>query len=137
MKLVKQSDRTMAGRAMELGISAKSIGEWVRLSEESGDPISEDERIELLKHCRLVLTDSGGLQKEAYFFGKHCVTLRDQTEWTELVKSGVNILAGADTEKIIEAVSTMSTKESDFSVDLYGNGLASENIRKSIETRIG
>jgi transposase-like protein len=45
VKLVKQSDRTMADIAMALGISAKSIGEWVRLSEESGDSISEDERI--------------------------------------------------------------------------------------------
>ena len=47
VKLVKQSDRTMADIAMELGISAKSIGEWVRLPEKSGDSISEDERIEL------------------------------------------------------------------------------------------
>ncbi len=50
----------------------------------------------LLKNCELVMTDSGGLQKEAYFFGKYCVTMRDETEWVELVDNGFNRLVGSN-----------------------------------------
>jgi transposase len=73
VKLVKQSDRTMADLAMELGISAKSIGEWVRLSEESGDSISEDERIELKrlrKEVRELRMEKEILAKATAFFAK-------------------------------------------------------------------
>jgi transposase len=72
VKLVKQSDRTMADIAMELGLSAKSIGEWVRLSEESGDSISEDERIELKrlrKEVRELRMEKEILAKATAFFG--------------------------------------------------------------------
>jgi UDP-GlcNAc3NAcA epimerase len=64
------------------------------------DPVGYFDMISLLDNCRLVLTDSGGLQKEAYFFSRFCITLRDQTEWVELVESGANELAGANTERI-------------------------------------
>ena len=57
------------------------------------DPVGYFEMLWLLKHCNSVITDSGGLQKEAYFFSKPCITLREQTEWVELVESGVNMLA--------------------------------------------
>ena len=73
VKLVKQSDRTMADIAMELGISAKSIGEWVRLSEESGDSVSEDERIELKrlrKEVRELRMEKEILAKATAFFAK-------------------------------------------------------------------
>jgi len=73
VKLVKQSDRTMADIAMELGISAKSIGEWVRLSEESGDSISEDEQIELKrlrKEVRELRMEKEILAKATAFFAK-------------------------------------------------------------------
>jgi transposase len=73
VKLVKQSDRTMAGIAMELGISAKSVGEWVRLSEESGDSISEDERVELKrlrKEVRELRMEREILAKATAFFAK-------------------------------------------------------------------
>jgi transposase len=73
VKLVKKSDRTMADLAMELGISAKSIGEWVRLSEESGDSISEDERIELKrlrKEVRELRMEKEILAKATAFFAK-------------------------------------------------------------------
>ena len=68
------------------------------------DPVGYLDMIALESTCELVLTDSGGVQKEAFFFGKPCVTLRDATEWVELVDSGWNTLAGADTRKIIKAV---------------------------------
>jgi len=73
VELVKQSDRTMADLAMELGISAKSIGEWVRLSEESGDSISEDERIELRrlrKEVRELRMEKEILAKATAYFAK-------------------------------------------------------------------
>jgi len=73
VKLVKQSNRTMADVAMELGISAKSVGEWVRLSEESGYSISEDERIELRrlrKENRELRMEKEILAKATAFFAK-------------------------------------------------------------------
>lgn len=94
------------------------------------DPVGYFDMIELLKHCKLVVTDSGGLQKEAYFFEKNCVTVRDETEWVELVENGFNLLAGADTELILDHVQTMLNRSSDFSSQLYGNGHSGEIIVK-------
>lgn len=92
------------------------------------DPVGYFDMIEMLKHCSLVMTDSGGLQKEAFFFAKHCITLRDETEWVELVQGGFNKLAGADYHKILSSFEEMRNKKSDFSVNLYGGGKASEKI---------
>ena len=92
------------------------------------EPVGYLEMIKLIHTSELVLTDSGGLQKEAYFFRKHCVTLREETEWIELVEAEVNILTGANVDLIINAVTEMMTKESDFSQNLYGNGEAAQNI---------
>ncbi|MEI6139095.1 MAG: UDP-N-acetylglucosamine 2-epimerase (non-hydrolyzing) [Mariniphaga sp.] len=92
------------------------------------DPVGYLDMIQLLKNCRIVLTDSGGLQKEAYFFKKYCITLRDETEWVELVGNGYNLLAGNDPSKILSAYQELLLKTSDFSVNLYGNGYAAEII---------
>jgi UDP-GlcNAc3NAcA epimerase len=92
------------------------------------DPVGYFDMIEMLKHCSLVMTDSGGLQKEAFFFSKHCITLRDETEWVELVQGGFNKLAGADFSKILLSFDEMRNKKSDFSVNLYGGGKSSEKI---------
>ena len=78
------------------------------------------------------MTDSGGLQKEAFFFKKNCVTMRDQTEWVELIENKVNILVGADKERIVSGTTQMLNKESDFHIDLYGNGRACENIAENL-----
>lgn len=78
------------------------------------------------------MTDSGGVQKEAFFFAKPCVTLRDETEWVELVDNGYNKLAGAEKDKIMNAYNEMKVKEIDFNVDLYGNGRASNRIIEAI-----
>jgi UDP-GlcNAc3NAcA epimerase len=96
-------------------------------------PVGYFEMIQLLKHTKLVLTDSGGLQKEAYFFKKPCVTMRDQTEWTELVEHGYNILVGSNQGKIIAAVEELSAKELKFDDELYGDGRAGEKIVESIK----
>ncbi len=96
------------------------------------DPVGYFDMIQLLEHTRIVLTDSGGLQKEAFFFGKPCVTLRDETEWTELVAGGYNILVGADKNKICGGFNLMRTTVRDYQVDLYGNGKASYSIVASL-----
>lgn len=91
-------------------------------------PVGYFDMIELIKNASLVMTDSGGLQKEAYFFKKVCVTLREQTEWAELIDAGVNVLVGSDYDQILAAAKKMLSKEVDFSKDLYGGGLACQNI---------
>ena len=93
------------------------------------DPVGYLEMVWLIDHCSLVMTDSGGLQKEAYFFKKQCITLRDDTEWVELIDIGVNTLVGADKTKILKAYKNNNTfKLEDNKIDLYGGGHASENI---------
>jgi len=90
------------------------------------NPVGYFDMIMLLKSCELVITDSGGVQKEAFFFGKHCITLREQTEWVELIDQGYNLLVGSDSNKLKEAFEFFKTKLSDFTVDLYGKGKAAE-----------
>jgi UDP-GlcNAc3NAcA epimerase len=93
------------------------------------DPVGYLEMVYLLQNCKMVMTDSGGLQKEAYFFSKSCVTLRDETEWVELVDNGFNILAGSDTDTIVSCTNEMIRRDDfDFSGRLYGNGDAGEKI---------
>lgn len=82
-------------------------------------------------HCRVVATDSGGVQKEAYFHGKQCVTLRDETEWVELVLAGVNRLTGANSEKIQQAVQTCAGLPVG-TTSLYGDGDAARLIARQI-----
>jgi UDP-GlcNAc3NAcA epimerase len=92
------------------------------------EPVGYFDMLELLKRARIVLTDSGGLQKEAFFFAKPCVTLRDETEWVELVEGGYNRIAGADRNAIVASVSAMLETAADFDRDLYGRSSASEAI---------
>lgn len=96
------------------------------------DPVGYFDMIELLKYCKLVMTDSGGLQKEAFFFRKFCVTLREQTEWIELVERGFNKVVGSDERKIMDAFDYFLKAEADFNVNLYGNGNASAVIVESL-----
>ena len=96
------------------------------------DPVGYFDMIMLLKSCEMVITDSGGVQKEAFFFAKHCITLREQTEWIELVENGFNLLVGSDSNKLLEAFNTFSSKKSNFNIDLYGKGQAAEKAAKEI-----
>ena len=86
------------------------------------DPVGYFDMIQLIKHCSLICTDSGGLQKEAYFFNKFCITCRDQTEWVELTENGYNIIAGSDSKTIVDAFKFFSDKEFIKSSELYGGG---------------
>jgi len=92
------------------------------------DPVSYFEIIYLLENCTLVMTDSGGLQKEAFFFKKPCITLRDETEWVELVEHGFNLLTGATAENIYNTYKAVVEKDLDFNIELYGDGKAGERI---------
>lgn len=74
------------------------------------------------------MTDSGGLQKEAFFFQKHCITLREQSEWVELEQHDFNRVVGSDENKIQSAYEYFRNKKSDFNINLYGNGKASKVI---------
>ncbi len=99
---------------------------------ETIEPVGYLDMIHLLMHCELVMTDGGGLQKEAFFFQKHCITMRDRTEWTELIQNGYNVITGSDRQHILKAFDTMIKKESDFSQSLYGSGNAGEIIVNSL-----
>ncbi len=91
------------------------------------EPVGYMEMIWFLKNCSMVMSDSGGLQKEAFFFKKPCITLRDETEWDELVFHNFNILVGADKCKILDVFNNHRFND-DFSLDLFGGGYASEKI---------
>lgn len=96
------------------------------------EPVGYFDMLELIKHAKIIMTDSGGLQKESFFFHKYCVTLRDETEWTELVEHGFNKLAGADTSVITTLANEMLNKKDKFGIMLYGDGNASENIANEL-----
>ena len=91
-------------------------------------PLGYLDMVMLEKNARLIVTDSGGIQKEAFFHKVPCVTLRDETEWVELVEAGVNILVGADKGKIMKGISEMIEKEMASSSAIYGRGDAAEKM---------
>ena len=82
----------------------------------------------LEKNARLIVTDSDGIQKEAFFHKVPCVTPEDETEWVELVEAGVNVLVGADKGKIMQGIGRMIEKEIDGSLAVYGRGDAGEKV---------
>jgi UDP-GlcNAc3NAcA epimerase len=90
------------------------------------DPVGYLEMLGLESACCAIMTDSGGVQKEAYFFHKPCITLRDATEWVELVQIGWNTLVGADRDVIISAIKNLYIP--DNHPDLYGDGHCAERI---------
>ena len=96
-------------------------------------PLGYFDMLQLLSNCSIVITDSGGLQKEACFFKKFCVTLREQTEWTELIKNGYSILAGSNSKKILKYSQGLLSKPFPEMKELYGDGNAGEKIAVIIE----
>lgn len=84
-------------------------------------PVGYFDMLELLKNCSMVVTDSGGLQKEAYFNHKHCIVAREQTEWVELVENGFAGLVGANAKHMYRAFQEFQNTKSDFSMNLFGN----------------
>ena len=94
------------------------------------DPVGYLNMVYLLERCTLVITDSGGLQKEAFFFKKPCITVRDETEWVELVENGLNVVAGTNVHNIYNAFRNMAERKLDFGKKLYGDGRAGDKIVK-------
>ena len=93
------------------------------------DPVDYLDMVMLEKNAETIFTDSGGVQKEAYFHRTPCVTLREETEWTETISAGWNQIAGYKTEKIIECL-TCSTEKSE--IKEYGDGHAAEKIINAV-----
>ena len=94
-------------------------------------PIGYISMLSLLKDCEMVITDSGGLQKESFFAKKKCLTIREETEWIELINQGTNVLC--EPEDLEKAYCKISSEECDFSNNFYGDGNASNIIIQSIE----
>jgi UDP-GlcNAc3NAcA epimerase len=82
------------------------------------------------------VTDSGGVQKEAFFMGKVCVIMCDQTEWLELIEAGANELVGTDKDKIIDAIKCNLGREVKDENKLYGGGVASIMLAKILSKAI-
>jgi UDP-GlcNAc3NAcA epimerase len=87
------------------------------------NPVGYFDMLELLKNCNLVITDSGGLQKEAFFNKKHCIIAREETEWVELVSNGFAKIVGSDAAKMIDAFRGFQNSTVDFSINLYGKNV--------------
>jgi UDP-N-acetylglucosamine 2-epimerase len=111
-----------------LGAGLAALGGQVRVI----DPVPYLDMLMLEAGARIILTDSGGVQKEAYWFAVPCVTLRDQTEWVELVECGCNRLAGADPDAAVAAVEAFESAGAALPADrpgnLYGDGKSAEKI---------
>jgi len=104
----------------------------IEINAEVIEPVGYLEMVYLISHCQTIICDSGGLQKEAYFFEKPCVTMRDETEWVELVEMGVNVIAGAKKDTIVEAYDFISTKKIQRNAEHYGGGHACARIVKEL-----
>jgi len=107
--------KAMAGLGLRLGPGLRVV-----------DPVGYLDMLVLERHACLILTDSGGVQKEAYFFGVPCLTLREETEWIETVEAGWNRLVGADRAAIVRAAREFRPQGTPPS--FFGDGHASERI---------
>jgi UDP-N-acetylglucosamine 2-epimerase (non-hydrolysing) len=106
------------------------------------EPLGHDEFVFLLRHCRLVMTDSGGVQEEAPVFGKPVVVMRETTERPEGIAAGVAVLAGVDGPAIAAATARLLSDEASYrrmaqAASPYGDGRAAERIVSSIERFLG
>lgn len=110
-----------------LAVSGLGVSGKIRVIE----PASFFEIIRLEKNAAIVMTDSGGVQKEAFFYGTPCVILRPETEWVEIVEAGAGIIADADYDRIMAAYEQLVNKPVAFPA-LFGDGHASEKIIKEI-----
>jgi len=96
-------------------------------------PVGYLDMLMLEQNAKAILTDSGGMQKEAYFFGVPCVTMRTETEWIETVEAGWNVVVGADRAKIIEAVRCL--KSDNPRPKIYGDGRAGKRIASIVSCK--
>lgn len=94
-------------------------------------PVSFLDMISLEKNAKLIMTDSGGVQKEAFFYEKPCIILRSETEWVEIVENNAGIIADADFDRIIDAYKVLSVGNMTFP-QLFGNSRAANIILDKI-----
>ena len=117
-------------RLKEYGISLENSN--LRVIE----PVGYIEMLKLLKHAKIVLTDSGGLQKDAFWSKTPCITLRDRTEWVETVEMGVNFLAEADANKIVQVINFIEDNydliKRRFKENPFGDGHAARRIVETV-----
>jgi len=100
------------------------------------EPLPFLDMVALEQSARLILTDSGGVQKEAFFYGVPCITMRDETEWVETVELGMNELVGANTYNIVEATNgVLSRMGKPSSVCPYGDGRAAVHIAALLQSQ--
>jgi len=110
IKMLLQEDKNADGPPSTTDHGSR----WVEVQKKLPDNVQVIEAVGYLdmlmleQHAKMILTDSGGIQKEAYWLDVPCVTLRDETEWVETVEAGWNVLAGADTQRIVNAVSMVA-----------------------------
>jgi UDP-GlcNAc3NAcA epimerase len=117
---------------------SKDLVEAIRLNSNFKiiSPVSFLEMLALEKNCCLVMTDSGGVQKEAFYFEKPCVILRPETEWIELLENGAALIADADENKIKFSFEQLIAKKDLSFPKLYGDGKAAEFICSEIINQI-
>jgi UDP-N-acetylglucosamine 2-epimerase len=94
------------------------------------DPLGYLDMAALCSQARVIVTDSGGLQKEAYWYGVPCVTARPSTEWVDTVEAGANVLVDADPDRLAAAVA--AARMPDDRPSLYGDGHASERVASAL-----
>ncbi|PKP16938.1 MAG: UDP-N-acetylglucosamine 2-epimerase (non-hydrolyzing), partial [Bacteroidetes bacterium HGW-Bacteroidetes-22] len=95
-------------------------------------PVSFFDMIELERHCSLVMTDSGGVQKEAYFFKKPVIILRNETEWVEIVEAGAGRVCGTRQDEIMAAVEAFTLNPPQTFPEIFGDGKAAEFICRTM-----
>ena len=112
-------------------LTSINSNEYIKLIE----PVSFLDMISLESNCKLIITDSGGVQKEAYYFKKPSIILRSETEWVEIIEQGAAIIADADEDKIIESYNKLTHGNNQNYPLLFGDGKAAEFICKTLLDR--
>jgi UDP-N-acetylglucosamine 2-epimerase len=131
LKALSSQDVSAGGEESSAGAGggALALPSNVRVIE----PVGYLDMLMLEQHARVILTDSGGVQKEAYWLGVPCVTLRDETEWVETLETGWNVLTGVDAARIVEAVGARRP-DAHAKPQLYGDGRVAERCVRVLES---